>query len=272
MKKAKLFGLFFSFILFISACGSGDGSGDVFVGWSVSSKTTYEVGSIADSRFRTGRTLDGAAMIATRNKLLEPSNFGQSGTVQAVINITDTASILDSITVALLSNFDVFFIGLLDDINPNAFTLDELNAFEDWVINREGVLIVTCDDSSFDAVCEFFGYPASSSAITPTEPTAAGIGHPLFDGSFGTVTSVSMGVVGAEGFFPDTTDATVLGEDSALVPNATVLEKQVGNGWVIFISDVDMITELGGISAGTGILNDNDRFLGNLFEYATDIL
>jgi hypothetical protein len=266
MKILKFFGLLFSFLLFIPACGTGIGWDGAVVGVA----TTYEVGSIADSRFRTGTTLDGAAMTATRNKLLAPDNFGQNGTVPSAINITDTASTQGSITAALLSNFDVFFIGSLNDTNPNAFTAGELNALQDWVRNNGGVLIITCDDSSFDDVCEFFGYPASSSGITPTVPAAAGVGHPLFDGAFGTVASVSMG--GVKGFFPTTTDAEVLGEDSAGTPAATVIERQIDNGWIIFLSDVDMITELGGISAGTEILNDNDRFLGNLFDYAAGIL
>lgn len=266
IKKCKFIGLFIPFLLFLAACGSGGGSGGLIVG----SSTTHEVGSIADSRFGTGSTLDGSEMVTTRSKLLESTNFGQSGTVAFTINITDTASTLGSVTAALLSAFDVFFIGNLDDSDPKAFMASELTAFENWVRNNGGVVIVTCDDASYDAVCAFFGYPASSSATPTTVPEAASGSHPIFAGSFGTVTSVSMG--GTKGYFSTTTDATVLGEDSTGSPVATVLEKQIGNGWVIFISDLDMITESGGISTGTGILNDNDRFLGNLFEYAIDIL
>ncbi|RLA18671.1 MAG: hypothetical protein DRQ56_07025 [Gammaproteobacteria bacterium] len=229
-----------------------------------------KLGSINDARFGgAGWNLDGVQMVTTVAKLLEPANFSSTGTVKTAINITSTGANQGDVNAVLLSAFDIFFIGWLSDSSPNAFTAAELAALENWVMGG-GVLIVTCDDSTHDAVCEYLGYPSTASATPPTVPAAAGVGHALFDGSFGTVTSVLM--TGATGSIPNTVGATVLGEDSTSgSPRATILEKQVGAGTIMFMSDIDMITNYGELSAGTGINNDNDRLLGNLFEYAISL-
>ena len=113
----------------------------------------FRIGSIADSRFLTGWTLDGSQMPDARSKLLNPANF-------TGMTVTDTAA---TITTSLLADFDLFFIGFLDDANVNAFSPGELAAFTTWV-NGGGQMIVTCDSASYDAVCASFGYPATTSA------------------------------------------------------------------------------------------------------------
>lgn len=218
-----------------------------------------EIGSIADTRFGTGWTLDGFYMETTRAKLLANSNFGPLGTVEEDVNITDLAG---PITLTALSTFDVFFIGYLDDDNSNAFTADELQAMQLWVENG-GTMVITCDETNYDAVCEAFGTVVSnSSSNPPVEPTVAGSTHPVFDGPFGMPVSVEQS--GDYSYFEDTGGFTELGEDQD--GNPVVLEGLIGSGRVILFTDVDMISNYT-LSDGTGISNDNDRFMANIFAY-----
>jgi len=221
-----------------------------------------EVGSITESRFGGFEgtwTLDGTEMTVTRAKLLEATNFGPGGTVPEAINITDVAGTIDYTT---LSQFDVFFIGYLLDDSENAFSNAELVAFQDWV-SAGGTMVVTCDDTDNYAVCDAFGLtPSGSDANPPVNPTVAGSSHPVFDGPFGTPTSIEMW--GSMDYFGDIGAFTVLARDQDL--NPVVLERQIGAGRVIAFTDVDMISNHT-LSAGTGIANDNDRFLGNLIAY-----
>jgi hypothetical protein len=227
------------------------------------SAQALRVGSVTDSRFGTSWTLDGAEMANTRAKLLNPANFGPGGTVSRPITIIDTAGTVGSINAALLSGVDVFFIGYLDNANPNAFTPAELNAMQVWV-NGGGTMVVTCDDAPYDAVCASFGHPSIAGSTNPTVPTAAGATHPIFNGPFGVVTSINES--GTEGFFTSTTGATILATDSTPgTPHPDVLIQQFGSGRVILLADVDMLANAA--SAGPAINNSNDQFLGNLFAF-----
>jgi hypothetical protein len=218
--------------------------------------SAIEVGSIADSRFGTGWTLDGSRMDVTRSKLLDPANFGAGGTVTEAINITDVSGTID---LATLQAFDVFFIGFLDDADANAFTAAELQAFQDYV-SGGGRMVVTCDDTDYDDVCAAFGPTPGANATAPVEPTTAGSTDPLFDGPFGTASS--LGMSGTQRIYGATAGFTVLGEDQSGGP--VVLRSSIGSGEVVLFTDVDLISD-NTLSSGTGISNDNDVFLGNLF-------
>ena len=226
---------------------------------------TLRIGSVTNSRFNQSWTLDGPQMANTRAKLLNTANFGPGGTDTKANQITDTGGTVGSIDAALLSNFDVFFIGWFNDPNVNAFTPAELSAMQAWV-NGGGTMIITCDDDTHDAVCSSFGHPATSGSpgINPIVPTAAGASHPLFNGPFGVVTAINE--VGTQGGFTNTAGATVLAQDStAGTPLPVVLVQQIGAGRAVFMADVDLIAN--GLSAGATITNQNDRFLGNLFAF-----
>lgn len=221
-----------------------------------------EVGSISGLRFPDGWTLDGEEMTDTRSKLLASSNFGTLGTVAEAITLTELSA---PITTTALSTFDIFFIGYLEDADPDAFSTGELNAFELWV-EAGGTMIITCDEVDYDAVCEKFGpVPSASNAAPPAMPTDAGLMHPIFDGPFGVVSE--LGMFGTRKYFENTAGFTVLAEDQS--GNPIVLESQVGAGRVVVFTDVDMISN-DGLSDGPGISNDNDRFLGNLVAYLAD--
>jgi hypothetical protein len=236
----------------------------VFLGVSQAvSAQPIRVGSIADSRFGTSYTLDGSRMVATRSKLLNPANFGPGGVVPRLITIVDGAATVGSVNAAFLANFDVFFIGYLDNANPNAFTPAELSAFQTWV-NKGGTMIVTCDDAPEDAVCAAFGHPSIDGAVDPIVPTAVGALNPIFNGPFGVVTAANE--TGTKGYFTSTAGATVLGHDSSASQQPTVLFQAFGSGRVIFASDVDYFAF--GVTAGPLITSQDDKFTGNAFAFA----
>lgn len=230
--------------------------------------SSVAVGSVADSRFGTGYTLNGSALTDTRAKLLSLTNFGPGGTVPFALTISDTAATVNSINLTLLNNFDIFFIGFLGDSHPNAFTAAELAAMQSWVQNG-GRMIITCDEANYDAVCAYFGYPSSTSSTSPLTPTAAGLTHPIFDGPFGQVPSANM--LGTLGYFNNTTGADVLARDPSSRAIVIQIPENGNGGTAVLISDVNIISN-GTISSGSTITNNNDRFLGNLFAYLGDFL
>jgi hypothetical protein len=220
------------------------------------------VGSVADSRFPEGWTLDGSEMPTTRAKLLETANFGPAGTVPEAISIVDVAG---EINASVLAGVDVFFIGYLLDEDDDAFTANEISALKSWV-SSGGSIILTCDDSNYDALCEAFGHPSTSQGASPVVVEASALGHPLFDGPFGTIST--FGSAGTIGYFTTDNGATVLArESSSGFPQ--IMEETSGNGLVILVGDIDTMSDFGGfLSVGTGISTDNDIWLGNLFAYA----
>jgi len=223
-----------------------------------------ELGSVANSRFfeSGGWTLDGDEMTNTRAKLMEPANFGPEGTVPEAINIIDVEG---EISYVALSTFDVFFIGYFDSEGDNAFSNFELNSMEAWV-SAGGTMIITCDDPGYDAVCNHFGPTiAGSFANPPVNPTPASVSRPIFNGPFGTATNLAM--AGSQRYFDDTGGFMVLAEDQD--GNPIVLEALIGDGRVVVFTDVDMIGN-DTLSGGSGISNDNDRFMGNLIAYLND--
>lgn len=221
------------------------------------------LGSITDTRFGTTWTLDGSQMTNTRAKLLNPANFGPAGTVTNSISITDTGGTVGSVTPALLANFDAFFIGYLTDSSANAFTAAELTALADFA-SGGGTLILTCDDTGHDAVCESFGFPITGGSTAPYDATAAGIASPIFSGPFGDVTSVN--VSGNFGYYASTAGTTVLAVDNSGVLRPVILIQTLGAGQVVYLSDVDLVANAA--SAGALITTANDMFLGNLFAIA----
>jgi hypothetical protein len=124
-------------------------------------------------------------------------------------------------------------------------------------------MVITCDDFDHDAICIAFALSiANANATPPVNPTVTGATRPMFNGPFGTPSELAM--AGNAPYFDDTGGYAVLAEDQG--GNPVVLEALIGEGRVVALSDVDMLSN-DTLSDGSGIENDNDRFLGNLFAY-----
>ncbi len=236
--------------------------------------TTIRVGSVADSRFNNGGwTLDGGAMVYTREKLLNQSNFGPSGTYAKTIVITDVSASIDA---SILTNVDVFFIGKM----PASFSATELTAMTNWV-STGGVMIITANDTPSDQVSNAFGLPVTAtSAESYTVPYVTYNSHAIWTGPFGNLNSLGHTYGGSMSAYWPLVDVpantTILGIDGS--NNYTVLEMSYTSGKVIFLGDVALIADDGNYtiwdlnaaintSSGTASTG-NEAFLGNLFAYA----
>lgn len=219
------------------------------------SAQTIRLGSIDAARFDGATwTLNGTDMEEARAKLLDTDNFGASGVVGRDVVITDTAAAIDG---TLLANFDVFFIGYLDDDNVNAFTPAELDAFSDWVAGG-GAMLITCDDSDYDAVCARFGAPATGFGTQLVVASGPGFGHPALDGPFGPVRQfTAQGSIAA---FDEPGDGAVLARSLDGAP--MLIARQYGDGRVLFFSDVDFVADRS-LTDGTDLPSANDALLGN---------
>ena len=217
------------------------------------------VASVAQSRVQTSWTLDGGSMTTTRAKLLDSSNFGGGGTVGEAITIDDITA-LDG---GALNGADVFFMGYKDE-SVNPFSGAELDALESW-INGGGVAILTCDSSGYDELCDHFGQPTVAGATNPWVVTPDFDNSPLFDGPFGQISGALMwgdysSYAGGDGW-------ATLAVDSSGSDRPFIIGQQYGNGAIIMVGDVDTLSN-NTLSGGTGISNDNDVWMGNLFAAA----
>ena len=219
------------------------------------SAQTIRLGSIDAARFDAATwTLNGTDMEEARAKLLDTDNFGASGVVGRDVAITDVAA---EITGTLLGDFDVFFIGYLYDAAAGAFTAAELDAFHAWV-EGGGAMLVTCDDSDYDAVCARFGAPATGFGTQLVNASGPGFGHPALDGPFGPVRQFTAQFDIAA--FDEPADGTVLARSLGRAP--MVIARTLGSGRVLLLSDVDMLSDYT-LTDDTDLPSANDALLGN---------
>jgi hypothetical protein len=220
------------------------------------------IGSIADSRFGTGWTLDGSEMANTRAKLLNSSNFGASGTVPRSIVITDTGAAEGSVNAALLSTIDVFFIGYLNDSSINAFTPSEIAAFQAWV-NAGGTMIITCDSPTQLRRCAPVRSPgdqrkpASTHRADISRDGRANLQRTLLHGPASTWKE------------PRAHSPRATGRPFLLTPRRAPLRAGVCFSGLAtaesFMDDVDLLAN--GASDGAAITTPNDQFVGNVFAF-----
>lgn len=220
-----------------------------------------------------GYTLDGDRMSNhSRPKLLNPDNFGAGGTYQKTISITDaygSSGSLEAITSH--DDVDLFYFGIFNTLEPSYIPLTEaeLDSLYAWS-ERGGKLIIGASAPGspivhvpnvlngkwgFDVVLNF--------PSTTIFPTVEGAGTAIFDGPFGTIPSANQGGL-AKGYFnliPE--NVVILGEDAdggaTLLLDCKTLD--------LIVADGDTYTDLGGVSAGPEVLNDNDRFWLNTIAY-----
>ncbi len=240
-------------------------------------------------------TIDCFSQGAPANEFLsDPDNFGPNGTVRiAGLAIHEHTDGFDGrptrITAEYLADADILFDGF---VSENSYSRGELRIIRRWVERDGGVLIAAEDNQFSDRLGEIFGAPTEGFDIPaddtdpngdpwrhcgnpgeipnqddidgqPTCPRLrpAGSGsHPIVRGPFDSWSRIwTDGTVGylAPGF--DRAWKRV-----ATHPNgrAAIIERKVGNGHVIILSDEGTVR--------TNLDGDNGVFLGNLFAFAID--
>ncbi|TDR14621.1 Ig-like domain-containing protein, partial [Marinicella litoralis] len=215
------------------------------------------------SNWGTG-TLNGAEAVNLRAKLLNPDNFSPTGIEPITFTIVDAFGPSGSITAASLAanGCEIFFKGYVYD---SGITAAEITAMYTWVNTTGGTLMSFDDNSAVNAFAESasFGHPTVNSGSTPWDATAAGLVHPIFNGPFGTANGLLTNL--QQAYYSNTSGATVLATESSN-SNATVLDRPTGNGYALFVADVDTVGSQ--VSNGNGNNTDQDHVALNMFAHA----
>jgi len=211
---------------------------------------------------------DTADMQDARAKLLNPANFGPTGTVPHTITITDDYGTYGSIPgVAALNPYDIIFIGVKTGAG---FSPAEVGYLLAWS-KQPGKVLMLQEQSWGSPVSTAMGYQiidGSNTNPTTALPEDISYGTKLFSGAFG---DASMGIDqwgASQGYF--TPGCTGI----ALAKNANGLATVILNTEYrdILVADGDFFTKSwvgnGLISAGPSITNDTDRVWGNLWAWA----
>lgn len=216
-----------------------------------------------------GYTIDGAFMASsTLLKLINPSNFGSGGTVPTTIELIPLSENPISEGYINTLNLDAIFIGATDAGNceliqtGNTYlSTAETNAIRAWsILAPENLVIVT------NLAVKRWDWNVINNNINPDQPTTDGLSTVIFDGPFGTVNSFTQG--GCLTLTASGGSGIVLGVDNT--GNAVIILDETTND--LIITDVDILTSLGGITNGDGISNSNDILAANLFAYAINLI
>ncbi|WP_179077999.1 DUF1028 domain-containing protein [Chryseobacterium sp. RU37D] len=222
-----------------------------------------------------GYTFNGSRMVDSRAKVLNADNFGMYGYTQAKVNINDAFSSQGSITQSAINNLstDLLFIGSFSKtlLGASGFTASEINEAYNWSLGDNKTAFIFESGAEWNSFFSKWGYGVTAETSNPNKQYTVNANQPIskkiFSGPFGNITGIQQGG-GLQGYF------------SKMPPNAIVLAVNNSNRPVlvydcatkdILCSDTDVITSLGGISAGNVVTNDNDKFLANLISLVVDI-
>ncbi|MCI3938281.1 thrombospondin type 3 repeat-containing protein [Chryseobacterium aahli] len=208
-----------------------------------------------------GYTFDGALMNNSGAlKLLNTANFGPSGIVNA--NIVLVPMTTNPITKAYITslNLNAIFLGGIDDAAQNSYlSSSEFVAIKDW-----------SDDSPKNFVVSTQGQTVAWEAaitagnINPDVPTSLGSTSSVFSGPFGSVSSFSQGGSYQAYFIPSTQCfAQIFAQDNSGRP--VIYLDGIYND--LMIADVDILTSLGGVTAGNTVTSNNDRLFMNIWAF-----
>lgn len=242
-----------------------DGIPDISESTCTLSGQTVRIGYIPNSRdldTDNGYTFDGTYMIGSGTlKLANLANFGPAGTVKAnVVFVPISANPITKADISAL-NLNIVFIGGIDDLSLNSYiSAAELNAVKDWSDDSPRNVVVV---SQFQAIQ--WGSTVTSGNVNPNTPTPLGAVSPIFNGPFGTVASFTQGG-GFQAYF---NSALSCSQQSLARDNSgrtTVYIDGVYND--ILLSDIDILTSLGDVSAGNAITTNNDKLFANIWAFA----
>jgi hypothetical protein len=227
--------------------------------------TPLRICNIAGSRnvqpSEIGWQLDASLMTLANIKLGSPMLFGPFGLINRRFTRVDLTTSLVSLGLNYLNNScDFIFHGWFADGSLSSL---EYGVMSNWVNTTGKILIMTCDDSNHDDGCNYFGRPLRQTATVPYRPTVAGAADPLFNGPFGILTSATTYTgSGAQSNFFAAANTTSLAIDPT--GNTTLLKNPIGRGFVLFVGDVDLISD-SLVSSSNGVQNNNDIILANMF-------
>ena len=209
-------------------------------------------------------SLDGAFMSeGLKLKLQSGNNFGPNGIIDCNLALKKLPKIqsLETITDC---NCDMVFVPTVNNgsTNPPGSSIIPkpiLETVKQWsLLCKQNLVII------FQEETKVWGYELKSGNKNPHKPIENSISNLIFDGPFGEVDSVIQGG-SFQGYFTDfpVTGAEVLvaGTNGSMTVGLDLATND------IMIGDIDMFctSSIGQVSSGSGIINQNDRFVLNLF-------
>ncbi|MCB9360997.1 MAG: gliding motility-associated C-terminal domain-containing protein [Flavobacteriales bacterium] len=232
---------------------------------------TINIHSITTSRQSNGDkgyTLDGIRMAGgSRLKLTNTNNFGSTGTYPKNISIFDGYGTSGSLTGAsAIPTNNIFFFGFFNklDASTQQFTNEEIDSLFNWSTRGGKLIIGVGIDASIvgydgNILNSKWGYTYQLQSPSNFIPTTIGSSSYVFNGPFGNVIAANQGA-GAQGYFSQTpTNSSILATDNngnpTLIMDCNTLD--------LIIADVDGYTDLGGVTSGGTINNNQDKFWAN---------
>ena len=233
----------------------------------------HSIASLRQTSFDNGYTLDGDHMAASRAKLFNPENFSDTGVYRKNVALHSayyTSGSLEQIT--LIEGIDIFFFGsfIPESGGLVPFTQAEKDSLYAWSM-RGGKLIIAEQGipggNPYQNLSEKWGYRITWSENSTIIPVEKAKDNRIFNGPFGTVDHASMGG-SAQGYLSGTNeDISVLGTNQA-GQSTLIIDCRTRD---LICADVDAYTDLGGLSAGDEILNQQDRFWVNTIAFMDSI-
>jgi len=210
-----------------------------------------------------GYTLDGAHMNqSSRVKLLDITNFGPSGVYPKSVSITDGYDTAGSlINVSMLSPESIFFFGSFDTWSPTTipFSNQELDSLYNWSLNGGKVIIANNPGAlCLSSLCSMWGFtPNGSSPFMVISPTPNGTNSDLFNGPFGSVSSITQGGMSYGDFSQIPSNSVIFGEGTGSWQPSVFMDCKTLD---LIVSDVDIYTMVGGVTPGPTFTSENDKF------------
>ncbi|MCD1117786.1 DUF6923 family protein [Chryseobacterium turcicum] len=225
---------------------------------------TIRVGYIPNSRDTdtdSGYTFNGTYMSGSGAlKLSNLANFGPTGTVNANIVLVNmgTAPITKAIITSL--NLNVVFLGGIDNGVTSFLSTAEFDAIKDWSDDSPNNFVVATQFQTAP-----WGSTITSSTANPNLPTAYGSQTSIFNGPFGNITSFNQGG-GFQGYFNTINSLCTV---SPLAVNGNTQPVMYIDGIYndLMIADVDILTTIGGVTAGNAVTSNNDRLFMNIWAF-----
>ncbi len=257
---------------------NGDGLIDCFDPTCNCAPTSVNICYIPNSRCSgdCGYTFDGSLMQNSgTQKLLNTNNFGVDGTVTCPINLIPVGGL---ITTAKIEDAecDIFFIGgfggiglgtpCFSDVSTLQISETELNEVRNWSLLDDKNLAIVTQISSY-----VWGYNTQNLNTNSDFPTLQGNATTIFNGPFGVVNSFTQGGC-FQGVFltQPATGGVVYAQDSSPGPYDVIVFDNATKD--LMIGDVDILTILGGVTAGENITTNNDVLFANIFALACEIV
>lgn len=217
-----------------------------------------------DTELCSSYSLDGSFMEnGLLLKLQAAENFGPDGTAGCNL-VLKKLDVIQSTQTITDCGCDIVFVPAVNDGTPTGgdqtFIPDAvLNSIYDWSLECPQNLVIV-----FQGESEPWGYTLENANVNPNTPVQNSLSNAIYNGPFGAVNSITQGG-SFQGVFTGlpATGTEILAEDAN--GNTTIGLDLATNDLVIGDIGIFCSGGVGIVSAGSQIVNDNDRFVCNIF-------